>query len=84
MIETPQSMRAEGEWDVNVFECSVCGLDYFTEDHVPVTGLPDRPGVGAQFIAAKRMVLHHRIPSIQAGALQRLSVNRRLAKSRCR
>ena len=64
MIETPRSMRAEGEWDVNVFECSVCGLDYFTEDHVPVTGLSDRPRVGAQFIAAmRRMVLHTITPT---------------------
>ena len=59
MIETPQSMRAEGEWDVSVFECSMCRLDYFTEDHVPVTGLSDRPRVGAQFIAAMRRMVQH-------------------------
>jgi hypothetical protein len=57
MIETPRSMRAEGEWDVNVFECSACCLDYFTEDHVPVTGLSARPGVGARFIAAMRRMV---------------------------
>ena len=55
-------MKQDGEWDVSVFECSACGIDFFTEDHVPLTGLA-RPGVGPRFIAAmKRMVLHT-IPS---------------------
>ena len=40
MIETPRSMRRDGEWDFSVFECSMCGIDFFTEDHVPLTGLP--------------------------------------------
>jgi hypothetical protein len=58
MIETPRSMKQDGEWDVSVFECSACGINFFTEDHVPLTGLA-RPPVGARFIAAmKRMVLH--------------------------
>jgi hypothetical protein len=59
MIETPRSMRAEGEWDVSVFECSTCRLDYFTEDHVPLTGLSARPSVGARFIAAMRRMVQH-------------------------
>ena len=40
MIETPRSLREDGEWDVSVFECNACGIDFFTEDHVPLTGLP--------------------------------------------
>jgi len=39
MIETPRSMKQDGEWEVSVFECSACGIDFFTEDHVPLTGL---------------------------------------------
>jgi hypothetical protein len=63
MIETPRSMKQDGEWDVSVFECSACGIDFFTEDHVPLTGLA-RPHVGARFVAAmRRMVLHTVTPT---------------------
>jgi hypothetical protein len=63
MIETPRSMRQDGEWDISVFECNACGIDFFTEDHVPLTGLA-RPRVGARFIAAmRRMVLHTVTPT---------------------
>ena len=60
MIETPRSMRADGDWDVSVFECSACGLDFFTQDHVPLTGLP-APGFGARFMAAISRAIHHTI-----------------------
>jgi len=40
MIQTPRSLQNDGEWDVSVFECAVCGIDFFTEDHVPLTGTP--------------------------------------------
>ncbi len=64
MIETPRSLKQDGEWDVSVFECNPCGIDFFTEDHVPLTGLPAPTGVGARFIAAmKRMVLHTITPT---------------------
>ena len=43
MIETPRSLRQDGEWVVSVFECAACGIDFFTEDHVPLTGLPPTP-----------------------------------------
>jgi len=57
MIETPRSLRGEGEWDVSVFECSACHLDFFTEDHVPLTG--PAPGFGARLMGAmRRGVLH--------------------------
>jgi hypothetical protein len=63
MIETPRSMKQDGEWDVSVFECSACGIDFFTEDHVPLTGLA-RPRVGERFIAAmRRMILHTITPT---------------------
>ena len=61
MVETPRSMKHDGEWDVSVFECSVCGIDFFTEDHVPLTGLPISSGVGARFIAAMKRMIHHTI-----------------------
>jgi hypothetical protein len=38
MSETPRSIRHDGKWELSVFECSACGLDFFTEDHVPLTG----------------------------------------------
>ena len=38
MVETPRSLRQDGKWDLSVFECSACRLDFFTEDHVPFTG----------------------------------------------
>jgi hypothetical protein len=57
MIETPRSMRAEGKWDVSVFQCDACGIDFFTEDHVPLTG--PAPGIGARLVGAlRRGVLH--------------------------
>ena len=62
MIETPRSMRAEGEWDVSVFECNACHLDFFTEDHVPLTGLP-APGIAARVVAAITRAVHHTISS---------------------
>lgn len=40
MIETARSLLKAGEWDFSVFECSACGIDFFTEDHVPLTGVP--------------------------------------------
>jgi hypothetical protein len=64
MIETPRSMRQEGEWDVSVFERQACGLDFFTEDHVPLTGLPVPGSIRARFVAAiKRAVLHTITPT---------------------
>jgi hypothetical protein len=63
MVETPRSMQVEGEWEVSVFECAACGIDFFTEDHVPLTGVAS-PRVGARFIAAmRRMVLHTITPT---------------------
>ena len=43
MVETPRSLSQAGEWDLSVFECHVCGIDFFTTDHVPLTGLPGAP-----------------------------------------
>src|SRR5665213_797955 len=60
MVETPRSMRAEGEWDVSVFECSTCHLDFFTEDHVPLAGSP-APGIGTRLMGAIRRAVHHTI-----------------------
>jgi hypothetical protein len=60
MIETPRSMRADGEWDVSVFECSACHLDFFTEDHVPLTG-PPVPGIGTRLMGAIRRAVHHTV-----------------------
>ena len=47
MIETPRSLRQDGDWDVSVFKCSVCGIDFFTEDHCPFAGVPD-PALGGE------------------------------------
>jgi hypothetical protein len=38
MIETPRSLRQDGKWEISVFHCDACGLDFLTEDHVPLTG----------------------------------------------
>jgi hypothetical protein len=38
MSETARSIRHEGKWELSVFECSACGLEFFTEDHIPLTG----------------------------------------------
>lgn len=40
MMETPRSLSEDGDWDLSVFECKACGIDFFTQDHVPLTGLP--------------------------------------------
>jgi hypothetical protein len=61
MIETPRSLRQDGEWVVSVFECAACGIDFFTEDHVPLTGLPPPLSISAQFIAAMKRMVHHTI-----------------------
>jgi hypothetical protein len=39
MDETPRSLRQDGTWELSVFECDACRLDFFTEDHVPLTGV---------------------------------------------
>ena len=57
MIETPRSMRADGEWEVSVFECGACHIDFFTKDHVPLTG--PAPSIAARVASAiRRGVLH--------------------------
>jgi hypothetical protein len=61
MVETPRSIRAEGDWDVSVFECNACHLDFFTEDHVPLVGLPAPGSVTARFVAAMKRMVHHTI-----------------------
>jgi hypothetical protein len=63
MIETPRSLNQDGEWDLSVFECNSCGIDFFTQDHVPLTGLPGidnrkRPRFPALDTVRSRAVLH--------------------------
>jgi hypothetical protein len=43
MVETSRSLHHDGEWNTSVFECNQCGIDFFTEDHIPLTGLPSPP-----------------------------------------
>ena len=38
MDETARSLRPDGKWETSTFHCVACGLDFFTEDHVPLTG----------------------------------------------
>ena len=40
MSETAASWTRVGKWEVSVFECNVCGIVFYTEDHVPLTGFP--------------------------------------------
>lgn len=65
MTETPRSLSHDGEWDVSVFECSTCGIDFFTEDHVPLTGLPVLDIVSARFAAEIKRAILHTITSTQ-------------------
>ena len=63
MIETLRSLSQDGDWDLSVFECNACGIDFFTQDHVPLTGLPGNArSVRAQFpnldTVRSREVLH--------------------------
>ena len=55
MIETPRSAPGVGRWVLSVFECSACGLDFFTEDHVPLTGavVPERKRIDPDHCLAK-------------------------------
>jgi hypothetical protein len=61
MVETPRSLKHDGDWEISVFGCSACGIDFFTEDHVPLTGLPVPGSASAKFIAAMRRMVHHTI-----------------------
>ena len=38
MDETPRSLRHDGKWEISTFHCETRGLDFLTEDHVPLTG----------------------------------------------
>jgi hypothetical protein len=40
MRETAASWTKAGAWEISVFECKACGVVFFTEDHVPITGAP--------------------------------------------
>lgn len=40
MSETAESWTRVGKWEVSVFECKVCGIVFYTKDHVPLTGPP--------------------------------------------
>jgi hypothetical protein len=40
MSETATSWTRVGKWEVSAFECNGCGIVFYTEDHVPLTGLP--------------------------------------------
>jgi hypothetical protein len=55
MSETPRSARQDGKWEFSVFECSACGLNFFTEDHVPLTGaaMPERKRLDLAHCLAK-------------------------------
>ena len=61
MVETPRSLRHDGNWEISVFECEACGLDFFTEDHVPLVGLPAPASFSARLIAAMSRMVHHTI-----------------------
>ena len=40
MRETPASWNRVGKWEISVFVCGACGVVFYTEDHVPLAGLP--------------------------------------------
>jgi hypothetical protein len=61
MVETPRSLLRDGDWDLSVFECEACRLDFFTMDHVPLVGLPAPSRVSARFIAAMSRMVHRAI-----------------------
>jgi hypothetical protein len=61
MVETLRSQKHDGEWDLSVFECQACGIDFFTEDHVPLTGPPGLANEQARpklAVARTRAVVH--------------------------
>ena len=53
MVETTRSLNRDCEWNTSVFECNQCGIDFFTQDHIPLTGLASRPGT-----ARSREIFH--------------------------
>lgn len=61
MVETPRSLKQDGDWDLSIFECTTCRLDFFTQDHVPLVGLPEPASISARFIAAMSRMVHHTI-----------------------
>ena len=59
MVETPRSLKQDGDWDLSIFESATCRLDFFTQDHVSLAGLPAPASISARFIAAMSRMVHH-------------------------